>query len=136
MDRENQPPNKILVVEDDQALSQVLSDKLTREGFNVVTAQNGEEGLALAIKEKPALILLDLAMPKMGGLAMMKQLRVNNEWGRKVPIIILTNLTADDQIMKDVVESEPSYYLVKSDHTIAEVVEKVKESLGDGHKNN
>lgn len=125
----NQSP-KILIVEDEEDLREAMVDKLTREGFQVNEAKNGEEGLEVALKERPDLILLDIVMPKMDGMTMMKKLRKTNTWGEKVPVILLTNLSAsDDKIIKAIVENEPSYYLVKSDWKVGDVVQKVKEEL-------
>lgn len=123
------PSKKILIVEDEQSLRETLVDKLTREGFDVLEAKNGEEGLERTLKEHPDLILLDIVMPKMDGMTMMKKLR-EDEWGKRVSIILLTNLSATDaEIIKGVIEDEPSYYLVKSDWKIKDVVNKVKETL-------
>lgn len=124
-------PKKILIVEDEIPLREALVDKLTREGFDALEAKNGEEGLQAALKEKPDLILLDIIMPVMDGMTMMKKLR-EDEWGKKVPIILLTNLSAtEERIVKGIVENEPAYYLVKSDWKIGDVVKKVKERLAD-----
>jgi DNA-binding response OmpR family regulator len=124
---------KILVieeVEDDTSLRNVLHDKFALEGFSVLEARNGEEGLAIALSEHPDLILLDIVMPKMDGLTMMKKLREANEWGKNVPIILLTNLSADDEkINQAIMENEPAYYLVKSNWKIDDLVEKIKERL-------
>jgi len=120
---------KILVVEDEPDMRQALAESLKHEGFEVVEASNGGEGLQEAIARHPDLIILDILMPKMDGMEMMKKLRGQNEWGRKVPIILLTNLSADDKIMRGIVENEPSYYLVKSDWKIPDVIEKVREML-------
>lgn len=124
---------KILVieaVEDDTSLRNVLRDKLSLEGFSVLEAKDGEEGLAVALKEQPDLILLDILMPKMDGITMMKKLRQTNEWGKKVPIILLTNLSADDEkINQAVAENEPAYYLTKSNYTISDLIAKIRERL-------
>ncbi|MEJ0021656.1 MAG: response regulator [Candidatus Doudnabacteria bacterium] len=121
---------KILIVEDEMSQRKALVDKFTREGFQVVSARDGEEGLSTALKEKPDLILLDIVMPKMDGMTMLKKLRQENEWSKTVPVIMLTNLSADDdKIMKGVTEDLPSYYLVKSNWAINDVVEKVKDRL-------
>ena len=121
---------KILIVEDEEDMRQALVDKLTREGFDTLEAQDGESGLTVALREQPDLILLDIIMPKMDGMTMMKKLR-EDAWGKKVPIILLTNLSAtEEKIIKGIVENEPSYYLVKSDWKIEDVVLKVKERLG------
>lgn len=122
----------ILIVEDDTPLRNALRDKLTREGFVILESKNGEEGLAVALREHPDLILLDIIMPVMDGMTMLKKLRVEDEWGKTVPVIILTNLTSDsNQRVRDVFETEPAYYLVKSDWKIEDLVAKVRERLGE-----
>lgn len=124
---------KILIVEDEVAVFNALKDKLLINGFEVLEAKNGKEGLSLALKEHPDLILLDIIMPKMGGITMMKNLR-SDSWGAKVPIIILTNLNSDDSIIKAIEDNKPSFYLVKSDWNINDVVIKVRELLGMTNK--
>jgi DNA-binding response OmpR family regulator len=121
---------KILVVEDDPPILRALVDKLTREGFTVFQGINGEEGLAVALAERPDIILLDILMPVMDGSTMMTSLRGENEWGKKVPIILLTNLsTAEIKVMKAVIEADPAYYLVKSNWSMTDVLIKIKETL-------
>ncbi len=124
---------KILVieeVEDEKSLRDVLHDKFKLEGFGVLEAKDGEEGLATALRERPDLILLDIVLPKMDGLTMMKKLREANEWGKNVPIILLTNLSADDnKINQAIADNSPAYYLVKSNYTIVDLVEKIRERL-------
>ncbi|OGH69013.1 MAG: hypothetical protein A3D53_03865 [Candidatus Magasanikbacteria bacterium RIFCSPHIGHO2_02_FULL_45_10] len=120
---------KILVVEDEPDMRQALVESLRYEGFDVLQAANGVEGLEEALARRPDLIILDILMPKMDGMEMMKKLRQSDSWGRKVPIILLTNLSADDKIMQGIVEDEPSYYLIKSDWKIPDVIEKVREIL-------
>lgn len=120
---------KILIVEDELDLRKALVDELTLSGFVVLEAKNGKEGLACALKEHPDLILLDIVMPEMDGMAMMKKLR-EDVWGETAPIIMLTNLSANDKIIQGVVENEPLYYLVKSDWKIGDVIAKVEEVVG------
>jgi len=124
---------KILVieeVEDEKSLRDVLHDSFSLEGFSVLEAKDGEEGLATALSEHPDIILLDIVLPKMDGLTMMKKLREANEWGKHVPIILLTNLSADDdKINQAIAENEPAYYLVKSNYTMSDLVEKIRERL-------
>lgn len=120
----------ILIVEDEISLRNALRDKFTREGFLVFDAKDGEIGLAIAIREQPQLILLDIMMPKMDGMTMLHKLRSENEWGKSVPIILLTNLGADDKmIMKEIEEDTSAYYLVKSNWSMDQMVEKVKETI-------
>lgn len=118
----------IEVVEDDRPLLSVLSERFNAEGFKVITAITGEEGFDLAIKNKPDLILLDIVMPKMDGLSMLKKLR-DDPWGKKARVILLTNLSADEKITKAVTELEPECYLVKTDWKMDDIVERVKSSL-------
>ena len=124
-------PKKILIVEDEQDMRQALVDELTREGFQTFEAKNGREGLESALKEHPDLILLDIVMPVMDGMTMMKKLR-ESAGGKKIPVILLTNLSATDKIMMGIVRDEPSYYLVKSDWKIADVVATPVEPVGIG----
>ena len=81
---------KILIIEDDSSLRNVLQDKIKHEGFSVFTANDGQEGLETAIKEKPDCILLDVIMPKMSGIQMLKKLR-EHAWGKTVPVLLLSN---------------------------------------------
>src|SRR3989338_6361272 len=121
----------ILIVEDEVSLLNALRDKLTHEGFSALEAKNGEEGLEVAFREHPDLIFVDIIMPKIDGMTMLRKLRNENEWGKSIPVIILTNLTsADEARNRDITELEPSYYLVKADWKLEDVVSKIKERLG------
>ena len=118
----------VLIVEDHVPVRMALVEKLKKEGVKTLEAKDGEEGLAVALEKKPDLILLDLIMPRMSGMAMLEKLR-KDEWGKHVPVIILTNLNPDDKIMREVIETEPAYYLVKADWKIEDVVAKAKDFL-------
>ena len=121
---------KILIVEDEVIISKTYAEELRDQGFLVLTAMNGSVGLELASREKPDIILLDILMPVMDGLTMMGKLRGSGLYGKNVPIILLTNLSAsEEKIMKAITEDEPAYYLVKSDYTLSGVLEKIKERL-------
>lgn len=123
----------IEIVEDDNTLLEVLVDKFTREGFKVIEAKNGKDGLDIALSEHPDLILLDILLPVMDGWTMLQKLRAENEWGKKVPVIVLTNLSSDDETqIANIVKLEPSYFLIKADWKIEDLVEKVRERLKDG----
>ncbi len=122
---------KILIIEDELPMLKALSEKFSREGFSVLEARNGEEGLDIALKTKPDLIILDLFMPVMDGKAMMEKLR-EDEWGKKVPIIILTNLNPDDKTLNEIMASGPAYYFIKSKWQLEDLTEKVKKELGVG----
>lgn len=118
---------KILLVEDEEAIRTVLADKLRREGFQVIEGKDGEEGLSLSLREHPDLILLDIVMPKMDGLTVLKKLR-EDEWGKEVKVILLTNLSDVDKVA-EALHGGSYNYLVKSDWKIEDVVKKVKEEL-------
>ena len=119
---------KILIIEDETSLLNVLSEKLKLEGFEVLEAKNGEEGLGLAINQKPDLILLDIIMPKMDGITMLRKLR-ENTWGKHVPVIILTNLSSGSDTLKSV-EKNVFSCLIKSDWKLEDIVKKIKKALG------
>jgi len=121
---------KILIVEDEAPLLRALVDKFTLEGFETIAAEDGKSGITIALKEHPDIILLDLLLPKMDGVTVMKKIR-EDAWGKHVPIIVLTNVSGDDKIMREVLKNEPAYYLIKTDWRLLDsVVEKVKERLG------
>lgn len=120
---------KILIVEDEEVMQDVISDTLLNQEFTTLIAKNGEEGLDIALKQHPDLILLDIFMPKMDGLVMLQKLRLD-EWGKKVPVIILTNLNPNsNSVINVVLKNEPAYYLVKSDVKLEGIVEKIKDVL-------
>ena len=123
---ENQP-KKILIVDDEEKLQQKLVDACSREGFVALGASNGEEGLSLALREHPDLILLDLEMPKMGGIEMLKQLR-KDEWGKNTPVIVLTNYD-DSERVADVLEAGTYDYIIKSSR-LEDIIKLVKQKLG------
>ncbi len=84
--------NKILIVEDDLDLLEVLRKKFTLEKFQVSQAPDGKIGLEEALRNHPDLILLDILMPVMDGMTMLGKLR-EDSWGKEVPVILLTNLS-------------------------------------------
>lgn len=122
---------KILIVEDDDVLSEVITENLVHAEFIVIRAKNGKEGLSMALSEKPDLILLDVLMPVMDGLTMMDELRnKDHAYGKTVPVIFLTNLPPNEEkIMEAITKNEPAYYLIKSQWDLSQVVEKIKERL-------
>ena len=118
----------IAIIEDDDILRSTLSDALADEGFAVITANDGEAGLRLVLNKHPDLILLDIVMPLMDGLTMLKKLRAD-QWGGGVPVIVLTNLS-DAVTIAEITEQTAYDYLVKSSWQLEAVVKKVKEKLG------
>lgn len=119
---------KILIVEDEIALLYALSSQFDKKQFKVFQAVDGEEGLKSALDNHPDLILLDLLMPKMDGISMLKELR-RDTWGKDVKVIILTNLS-DAETVDEALKQGTYDYLVKTDWNLTEVIEKVKKTLG------
>ena len=120
---------KILLVEDDAVLLNVLRDKLSGEGFEVLGAPNGKDGLDLALKSHPDLIMVDILMPIMDGMEMTKKLR-EDDWGKEAAVIVLTNLNNEKNVA-DFLEKGAYDYLVKANWSLDEVVKRVKEKLSE-----
>lgn len=120
----HQVKSKILVAEDDNFLLLAIKDKLSRAGFEVVTAINGVEALKEMREKKPDLILLDLVMPQKGGFETLEEMRADNELS-DIPVIILSNLGNESDIKK-AKELGAEDYLVKANFSLKRVVEKVK----------
>lgn len=116
---------KILIVEDDQYIRDVYEETLKDAGFNVTIAIDGEEGLLKAKEGGYGLILLDLMMPKLDGIQLLKKLKENPPKEPNGKIIMLTNL-AHDSVIKEGTELGASAYLIKSDLNPDQLVEKVK----------
>ena len=118
----------IMVVEDDASLRLALTEKLEQSGYTALSAQDGEEGVSMAIEKKPSLILMDLLMPKMDGATAMGLIR-QDSWGKTVPIFILTNFDEDNKIFKNVAENNPTYYLLKAETSLDELINKISNYL-------
>lgn len=122
------PQKKILVVDDQPDFCEAISTALTHEGFKVETAQNGEEGLVVAHREHPDLIFLDIMMPGIDGVEVLKRLR-EDRWGKDVPVVIMT-FSDDLQKIADVVGSGGTAYVLKNDLNLFEIVEIAKKRTG------
>lgn len=118
----------ILVVEDEAPVALALCDKLEREGFQVLKAENGRAGLELALSKHPDIILADLKLPEMDGMEMIRQLRTD-AWGKDAKVIILSNMSDVSKVEEAMVHGT-FYYMVKGDSTMEEIIEKVKLQLG------
>lgn len=116
---------KILVVDDDDSLNTILVDKLNISGFEAKGAVDGEDGLAKALANHPDVILLDLVMPKMNGMEMLKKLRTD-EWGKTAKVVILTLLDKVDYVA-EAMEYKVSGYIVKTDYSLEGIVKKIEE---------
>lgn len=117
----------ILIVEDEEALAEVLQNQLKKSNFNVEVARDGEEALEKLQKIKPDLILLDLILPKMNGFEVLERVKGGFET-RSIPVIVLSNLGSDEDIKRAIKLGAEDYY-VKVQHPIFEIVEKVSKFL-------
>lgn len=118
---------KILIVEDNADLLTLLSGRLTEEGFAVVQAEDGSRGLTAAKEERPDLMILDLDIPGIEGLDMLKKLQEDGM--ATMPVIIFSN-AADMDHLSQAMEQGVLFYLAKSDWTLDGVVEKIKTAFG------
>lgn len=123
---------KILIIEDEVALREALSFKLKKEKFEVLEASNGQEGLDLAKAQKPDFILLDIIMPGMNGLDVLKEMKANAGL-LNTPIIVLTNLP-EESAKEKVEELGGTEYLVKSNVPLEALVTKIKTYLANAPK--
>lgn len=118
---------KILIVEDEATLLKALTEFLTLEGLEIISAMDGEKGLAMAKNELPDLILLDIILPKKDGYEVLDEVK-KDEKTKNIPVILLTNLESPEDIDK-AFEKGASTYLVKSNYKLEEIVKKIKETL-------
>ena len=120
---------KIMVVEDDASLREIYSIRITAEGYEVVSAGDGEEGLAMTVREKPDLILADVMMPKISGFDMLDIIRSTPEVSH-THVVMMTALSAEDQRQRGE-RLGADRYLVKSQVGIEDVINTIHEVLGD-----
>jgi DNA-binding response OmpR family regulator len=128
MESESKHVKKVLTIEDERDLREAIVTSLTYEGYRAIAATDGEEGLKCALREKPDLILLDIIMPKMSGIELLKRLR-EDTWGKDARVVILTALDDMDKVA-EAIELGGLEYLVKSNITLADITSKVKQHIG------
>lgn len=121
---------KIAIIEDDTLLAEMYSQKFQKDGYQVMRAGDGQEGLALIKQQKPNLILLDIMMPKMNGLQVLQAIKADpDKQIKNIPVVLLTNLAREMQDVNRGLELGAVAYLIKSQVKPADVVIKVKEIL-------
>jgi len=119
---------KILLIEDEEILIDLLQKKLTQEGYEISVAKDGEEGLKAMKELKPDLILLDIIMPKMGGFEVMKEMAKSPEL-KRIPVIIISNSGQPVEIDK-AQQLGAKDWLIKTEFDPQEVIEKVIKQIG------
>src|SRR3989338_6154463 len=111
----------ILLIEDGSVILRILNNRLSEEGYNVFVAEDGESGLKKFKENRPDLILLDLILPKMDGISILREIR-KDATASDMPVLILTNLKSNETVLE-------SLRLGVSDYILEELVKKVKEIL-------
>lgn len=119
---------KILLIEDDMFMRRLYSQAFTLEGFNIATAESGEDGMLQIYKDPPSLILLDVMMPGMNGLEVLEKLKIDPKT-KDIPVVMLTNLSGKLE-ESTALKKGAKKYLVKSEYEPKRVVEIVRELLG------
>jgi DNA-binding response OmpR family regulator len=121
------PLQKILLVEDDGFLASIYAQKLELEGFEAALATNGEDGLRLAQKDHPDLILLDLLMPKMDGFEVLEELKKDSDT-KSIPVLVLTNLGQKEDVER-CLKLGAKGYIIKAHALPHETVNRIKDIL-------
>jgi len=119
--------NKILIIEDEEILLGLLRKKLIKEGYDVSVARDGEEGLEQIRKVKPDLILLDIVMPKKGGIEVLEE-KLEDEEIRDIPVIVISNSGQPVELTK-VKKLGAVDWLIKTEFDPKEVLDKVKKQI-------
>ncbi len=125
---------KILIIEDEKSYARLLRDKLTESGYDVIEANDGEIGLQLAQLEKPDLIILDIMLPGISGVTVLGDVRKQPN-GNQTKVIMLTNLEPDENILSTVLIERPAFYFIKSNISIAELLDKIEDLLTEDRSN-
>ncbi len=118
---------KVLVVEDDRFLRELITQKLSREGYEVSEAVDGEDGVKKAEEKKPEIILMDLILPGIDGFEAITKIKANPEL-EDIPIIILSNLGQRDDVERGLKLGAVDF-LVKAHFTPGEIIEKIEKVL-------
>jgi DNA-binding response OmpR family regulator len=119
---------KILLIEDDPLIVKIYKTRLSADGYEVISADNGQDGLKLAMENPPNLIVLDIMMPKMDGFGVLEKLRTE-ENTKQVPILVYSNLGAEDEIQR-ARKLGATEFIVKANISPTEMVTKIKHYLG------
>jgi DNA-binding response OmpR family regulator len=125
-------PKKILIVEDDAAMREIVIHKLQANGFDVKEAEDGKKGIDILLQEKPDLVLLDLMLPEIDGFKVLETVRSNSDpLIANTPIIILSNLWSNKDILRTKALKVQAY-MVKAYFTTEEILAKINDVLKGG----
>ena len=118
---------KILIIEDDKFLKELIAQKLVKEGYNIAEAIDGEEGIKKVKSEQPDLVLLDLILPGIDGFEVLSKMKEDSSLV-SIPVIILSNLGQKEDVEKGL-KLGAADYLIKAHFTPREIIEKIKKAL-------
>lgn len=119
---------KILIVEDEELIYNLLQRKLADEGYKASIAKDGEEGLRMMREEKPDLVLLDIIMPRKGGFEVMTEMQQDDDL-KNIPVVVISNSGQPVELNK-AKELGAKDWLIKTEFDSQEVLEKVKKQIG------
>ncbi len=119
---------KILIIDDDPTFQETTSGALKNAGYEVISASDGQEGLVMTEKEQPNLIILDLMMPKLGGIDFLNILQKDRE-NNKIPVLITSNFSGSDKVNAGI-EHGVRGYIVKSDESLKTITNAVESIIG------
>ena len=116
---------KVLVVEDDEAIRRAIVDELRLDKFSVSEAEDGEEALSKVVSFKPDLIILDVILPKVNGLEVLKKIRSNPLFA-ETKVVVFTNIDADDKIIEEISSLNPCFFFNKAGLNLSELPDKIR----------
>ncbi|MBL4693813.1 response regulator [Candidatus Gracilibacteria bacterium] len=119
---------KIMVVEDDRLVSKIYKIKLESKGYEVITAEDGDQALSLILSEMPDLIILDILMPSKSGFEVLDSIRAN-EQTKEIPVIVLTEANRSEEDLQKGLSKGANEYLVKSKSSLEQILEKIASYL-------
>jgi DNA-binding response OmpR family regulator len=121
-------PKKILIIEDEEIMLDLLQRKLTNNGYKISVARNGEDGLRMVKEIKPDLVLLDIVMPKMSGMEVLEEMQKDKDL-KEIPVIIISNSGQPVELDRAKVLGAKDW-LIKTEFDPQEVVDKVVKQIG------
>jgi len=120
----------LLIIEDDPLIVKIYSTRLKADGFEVFSAENGEDGIALIEEKKPDVIVLDVMMPRVDGFGVLEAIARQGD-AKKIPVLVYSNLASEEEIARAKAMGATEF-IVKADISPTEMVAKIKGYLGSG----
>jgi OmpR family response regulator RpaB len=124
---------KVLIIEDDQLIQRMYGKIFTFEGYEVITASDGEEGLEKARTTSPTIILLDVMMPKLNGMQVLEKLKMDPAT-KTIPVVMLSNLAGDNDIETALAKGAVKY-IIKSEHDPKEIADMIEQIVAGYTRN-